>query len=315
MTIAMLMIGPALSGYVAAAGPTVGFFDPYAPFSSPLQRVEFVEELATVLSQGANEKVVGKAYSKAADAARHLESGELQVAIVAPQFFAQRRQTLEVLMVGTRDGSPYCPYSLYVRSKSRVSSLRKLKGARLALIGDSVADRRFVFNTVLSGEIRNPRYFRKVVSVPDIAGAIGTLRFKQAEAFFGPDLDYGQHFTKGAPRKLTAAGRTLCSLLVVDRRLPESQRVDLRRVVSRSMTNLMPILGRIGLDNLVLPPRGEIERLSDAIDTKTEKYARAVPLLIGPTEPDDKQVEERIDEVAPERLPGPSGLVVERDGI
>ncbi len=299
---------------VAAAPLTIGFFDPYAPFASPLDRVQFVERVASTLATQSRQPVDGKAYSKSTDVARHLRSGQLQLAIVAPQFYTQHQSTLTPLFIGTRNGKSLCRYSLYVSKRSRARSLRGLKGAKLALVGSSQDDRRFVFNEVLRGEIRSETYFAKVINVPDLAGAVGTVEFRGADAFFGPELDYNKYFKRGVLRRLAEVGDAPCTIVVVDKRLPTRERRDLQALVSSSLSNLEPTLRRIGLDSLTDIDGSTISELMKAVKSDTAEYARAVPMLLMPVEPDKDQILQRIQDLD-SMLPEPSRLVVERDGL
>ncbi|MEO1337558.1 MAG: hypothetical protein AAFV29_18080, partial [Myxococcota bacterium] len=107
---------------------TLGFFDPYAPFSSPLQRADFVKKLANTLSSE-QIKFRAETYLKENDAARDFTTGKLSLGLVHPQFLVEDRMSnlLEPISVGTRQGSATCKYGLYVPRKSQARNLRQLK--------------------------------------------------------------------------------------------------------------------------------------------------------------------------------------------
>ena len=301
----------------AAPALTVGFFDPYVPFSSPLERAAFAEKLAVALSEKSNREVRGAAYSKANDLIRDLASRKVQVAFVNPQFLSAQTNKAEVkpVLVGTHKGSEMCPYALYASRRSRAKNLRQLKGRRLAIIKTGESDERFIYNAVLQGELRNRKFFRKIVAVPDLAGAVGTLKFGRAEAFFGPDIDYMARFKSRALRRIASTGSTLCTLVVVDGRLSEPQGNELTKLVADASKELRPLLRSIGLDGVAAVSRSALDALATAIHSDPGSYARARPLLLSSSEPNEEEILKMIEEMEKGLLPDPSLLVVERDGL
>lgn len=306
-----------LATHAAAPEPAVGFFDPYAPFSSPLERAKFAEQFADTLSDHRGPRVRGEAYSKAADLARDLANTRIQLGLVNPQFLWSSGQEIDLhpTLVGTRNGKTSCPYALFAATKSRARNLRHLRGRRLAIVRTGAADEQFVFNEVLGGELRDSDFFGRMVFVPDIAGAVGTLQFGRADAFFGPDIDYRAQFEAGALRRIARTGSTLCAVVVVNGRLPADTRGDLVERVTRSGTKLRPLLRRIGLDGFTALPSGALAHLEDAMRSDPSRYGRASPLFLPAREPSERKILHAIEEGEPALLPEPSLLVVERNGL
>ncbi|MEM7677683.1 MAG: PhnD/SsuA/transferrin family substrate-binding protein [Myxococcota bacterium] len=293
---------------------TLGFFDPYAPFSSPLQRADFVKRLAGVLSSDQLE-VRAETYSKENDAARDFTSGKLSLGLIHPQFLVEDRMSelLEPISVGTRRGSPTCRYGLYVPRRSRARNLRQLKNTRLAVVRAGRDDLRFVHNGILSGEIRSDHYFDSTLNVPDLAGALGTLKFKRADAFFGPDIVYGKFFTGRQVKKIADIGAIPCTVVAVSRRMSSTHRDALVDRLQDSQNSLRPLLARIGLDGFTSPSSGQLLRLQDAMRHSIFQFERRQPMLIKPKEPDQKLVLKEIFELDADTLPSPSSLTIERD--
>ncbi len=302
---------------LAAPGTSLGFFDPYAPFSSPIERAEFAEELAQTLSDGATEKMRGAAYSKAADLLRDLKSGRVQLAFVNPQFLSvpERKNAVKPTLVGTHQGREMCPYALYSSRRSRAENLRQLKGRRLAVVRTGTADDRFIYNAILQGELRDARYFRKIVYVPDFAGAVGTLKFGRADAFFGPDIDYTTRFKNRALQRIASAGSALCMLVVVEGRLSAKEGSELTDRVLKNSGKLRPLMAAIGLDGFAAVPSSAVAALAEALETQPASYGRARPLFLASPEPKEKEILKMIEEMEKGLLPDPSLLVVERDGL
>ena len=315
MTFTSLLIAVALGGVAAPPAATVGFFDPYAPFTSPLERARFTERLAEAVSKSGGKTVGGAAYSKAADLIRDLGSNRVHVGMVNPQFIVGTAAAVDVqpILVGTREGSHRCPYALYASVRSRARNLSQLKGKRLAIVRAGSVDANFILNAILQGEVRDVRYFKNIVLVPDLAGAIGTLRFGRADAFFGPDLDYRRRFRGRGLRRLASTGSTLCMMVVVDRRLKDAQRRELKRVFKADA--LVALITELGLDGFTDVPTSELAALKGAINSDPKRFAEATPLFVKPNEPNEKRMQEMIEAVASDELPDPSLLVVERDGL
>ena len=309
---ALLLTAPA-----PAAPPTitVGFFDPYAPFSSPLARAKFVERVAGALTSNA-ERAQGEAYSKAIDLARDIAGGRIQLGLINPQFLrnADRTVDLRPVLVGERNGEIFCPYGLYTSTKSRAKNLLQLRRRRLAVVHTGDTDTQFIFNAVLGGELRDPKFFKRIVSVPDLAGAVGTLKFRKADAFFGPDLDYRTRFKTKGLRRIAVAGTTLCTVLVVDGRLSDDDRRQVLALVQSAMPRLTPLLKLIGLDGLTALPKDALTQLNSALRADPAQFRRAKPKYVKPAEPNETKIIKTIEELEPELLPDPLLLVVKRDG-
>ncbi len=315
MISAGLLIAIAMAGTASPPAATVGFFDPYAPFKSPLERARFTERLAEAVSGTAGKTVGGAAYSKAADLIRDLGTNRVRVGMVNPQFIVGTDAAVDVqpILVGTREGSHRCPYALYASVRSKARNLSHLKGKRLAIVRTGSVDANFILNAILQGELRDVRYFKKVVFVPDLAGAIGTLRFGRADAFFGPDIDYRSRFKGRGLRRLASTGSTLCMLVIVDRKLKGAQRQELKRVFRSDA--LVSLTAELGLDGFTDVPTSELAALKGAVNSDPKRFAEATPLFVKPNEPNEKRIQEMIEAVASDELPDPSLLVVERDGL
>ena len=310
-----------IAATIAAAGVpsspvTLGLFAPYAPFASPLERAKFAEDLAKAVGGSATE-VRGEAYSKSSDLLRDLTSGRIQIGFVNPQLLAVPGKNVDLrpLLVGSTSGSPMCPYALYVATRSRARNLSHLKKKRLAIVRTGSSETQFIFNAVLRGELRSVDYFRKIVLVPDLAGAVGILRFRKADAFIGPDLDYGRRFKGRRLRKLARVGESLCALMVVDGSLSEAARDRLARLVRGALGRVEPLLEELGLDGLTEVPSGALKTLKSAVRSDVAGYARATPMFLMPPEPKEEKLLKVIKETKSASLPDPTLFVIERDGL
>lgn len=303
--------------YAALATPSltqssvVGYFDPYAPFPSPLERAEFAQALGAALSEP-DVNIRGSAYSKAIDLARDMGAGRVQIAMVSPQFLwvSKEKAYARPNIAAIQGKSSNCQYSLYTRQKDSVKDLRQLRKKRLAVVKTGVRDKAFIYNILLKGEIRESKYF-KLLYVPDLAGALGTLRFGKADAFFGPDLNYNQWFSQPALTRIARVGTAICPLVVFDRRLEPAQKALLTEKLIGGNKRLIKVLRRVGLSGFTSLPSSALSGFETALVASTKDYGRAVPRFLYPSLPSEKRVSKTIEAYGVKVLPDPSLLIVE----
>lgn len=297
------------------AAATIGYYDPYAPFSSPLGRAEFAENVAIELSKMSLESFRGAAYSKGVDLIRDIRSGRLRLAIVNPLllWMSDSESRPRSVLVGTHRGKALCPYALFSRAGTNVRNLRNLEGRRLAMVRTGLEDKRFILNIVLDGEVRDPEYFGQIIEVPDLAGAIGTIKFRKADAFLGLDLDYRKYFGTSTIRKLTSVASSLCPVVIVDPRLNIQQIESLVALLKRSQEGLTPIIERVGLDGFTHLLSEHVAKLGYALRSDSELYKRAKPAFISGQKLEKRKILVTIHELGRDISPDPKLLLNEGD--
>ena len=177
-----LLVAP---GRAAAQGSvTVGLFAPTAPFEGSGDRVSFVNAVADHLGGAAGgARVTGKVFSSAGAFAAAVKKGEIQFAIVDAPYAAANGLPYKILAAAVRGGGASAPWQLVV--KGSVTSIRDLRGAKVAVPSTGAREQAFVTNALLGGEV-DPGYFAAITEAPDARSAVTMVSVGKVDAAFVP---------------------------------------------------------------------------------------------------------------------------------
>ena len=157
---------------------TVGMYAPSAAFASSAARLAYIEGLAKAIEARTGIPTTGKAFVRYKD----LLGARADFAIVEGVCIASRSPG-EVFAQAVIGGATSQPWGLYAQSGGE---LKDLEGKQLAYVATGCRDKDFVENAMLDGEVKQS-YFGKLVSRPDISGAVAAVKdYKAAQAVFAP---------------------------------------------------------------------------------------------------------------------------------
>ena len=157
----------------------VGLYLPALSDVSRAQRVKAVEDLAAYLGSKIGQPVKGRSFARAADLSGAIRQHQVQLAIVDALLVAERRWTPMATLVFR--GAKSAPWQFLAKAGS---SIGDLKGKTLAFPGIGKADRQFVANVLLEGEV--PASYFTWNTSPDGSSAVRAVALGKAVATVVP---------------------------------------------------------------------------------------------------------------------------------
>lgn len=179
-TLALLLLAAAGSSDALAQKPkvTVAIYAPSVEFGSSAARLAYVQALAKAIEQSAGVEVEAQSYANLAA----LKKDAPDFAIVDGPCYATNLGW-RLLATANIGGGTSRPYALYA---SAGTTMRALKGKKLAFIAAGCNDAAFVDHAMLESEI-DASFFAARIGKPDLSAAIAEVAaVKTAHAVFAP---------------------------------------------------------------------------------------------------------------------------------